>query len=154
MRPATSITLALAAILGIIGGLAVGVSAWTRQRPPAPIALSAAATAAASAPGVRDAAARYGPDAAAPGIYPIQTSSPQASFESVRTPANSFAGALIPFSLSDPGAPDSGLPGVWTPLGEPTSTPPPGTTDATPAPPLTVSDVQAVSVSAFSATVS
>ncbi|MDX6492842.1 MAG: hypothetical protein QOH02_777, partial [Gaiellaceae bacterium] len=29
MRPATSLTLALAAILGIVGGLAVGVSAWT-----------------------------------------------------------------------------------------------------------------------------
>ncbi|MDX6447932.1 MAG: hypothetical protein QOD08_395 [Gaiellaceae bacterium] len=154
MRPATSITLALAAILGIVGGLAVGVSAWTRQRPPTPVALSAAATAAASAPGVRDAAARYGPDAAAPGIYTLQTSSLQASFESVRTPANSFASALIPFSLSDPGAPASGLPGVWTPLGEPTSTPPPGTTDAAQAPPLTISDVQAVSVSAFSATVS
>jgi hypothetical protein len=154
VRPASSITLALAAILGIVGGLAVGISAWTQQSPPVPTALSAAATAAASAPGVRDAAARYGPDAAAPGIYPLEASSPQASFESVRSPANSFASALIPFSLSDPAAPDSGLPGLWTPLGEPTSTPPPGSTDAAQAPPLAISDVQAVSASAFSATVS
>ena len=153
MRPASSITLALAAILGILGGVAFGVSSWTSQSVRTPTALSAVA-AEPSAPGVRDAAARYGPPAAAPGIYPLQTASPQASFESVRSPAGSFAGAIIPFSFSDPGTPDTGLPGVWTPLGEPTSTPPPGSTDATPAPPLAISDVQAVSLSAFSATIS
>jgi hypothetical protein len=156
VRPASSITLALAAILGILGGVAFGVSAWTRQTsgtPSAPVAFSAPA-AEPSAPGVRDAAARYGPLAAAPGIYPLETSSPQASFESVRSSAGSFASALVPFSLSDPGALDTGLPGLWTPLGEPTSTPPTGSTDAAPAAPLTISDVQAVSLSAFAATVS
>ena len=153
MRPASSITLALAAIVGILGGVVFAMSAWPRQTSRAAGAFSAPA-AEASAPGVRDAAARYGPLAAAPGIYPLETSSPLASFESVRSPAGSFASALIPFSLGDPSAVDSGLPGLWTPLGEPTSTPPAGSTDAAPAPPLTISDVQAVSVSAFAATVS
>ena len=140
-------------MLGILGGMAVGVSAWTHRSAGTSIALSAGAPEA-SAPGVRDAAARYGPLAATPGIYPLETSSLQASFESVRSPAGSFASALVPFSLGDPSATDSGLPGLWTPLGEPASTPATESTDAAPAPPLAITDVQAVSLSAFAATVS
>ncbi|MEP6976599.1 MAG: fibronectin type III domain-containing protein [Thermoleophilia bacterium] len=154
MRLASTISLALAAMVGILGGAYFAVSGRTPQSSAAPAAAFSEPAAEASAPGVRDAAARYGPLAAAPGIFPLVTASPQASFESVRTPAGSFASALVPFSLGDPSATDSGTPGLWTPLGEPTSTPPTGSTDAAPAPPLTISDVQAVSLSAFAATVS
>ncbi|MDQ5822483.1 MAG: hypothetical protein M3540_13695, partial [Actinomycetota bacterium] len=151
----STLSLALAAIVGILGGVVAGGMLLTKPNRPAPAALAAAASQSFPEPGVRDAAERYGPEASGPGLYPLQTAVALPLFESVRSSASDFASALIPFSLTQiPGA-ESASTGVWLPLGEPTTTPSPSPPDpASPPPPLAISDVQAVSVTAFSATIS
>jgi hypothetical protein len=156
VRPASTLALAFAAILGILGGVFAGGSLLAHPHLSAPSALRAGEPDGAPAPGVRNAAERYGPEAAAPGVYPLASDAVQPFFESVRSSSSGLASALIPFSVAGVPATDATGPGSWVPLGDPTATPPPAgsPTPPAPAPPLAISDVQAVSLTPFSATVS